>query len=123
MERIRLARPEEIESIKNKADLNFVQAVYAEDNSQGGTDLAVLRLAPELDPVFFAESSDTRRRAMFIRDIETVLWAQQVPAYYFTVRQDDAAWNSAVRHWGAEPLFPEGIPHQRYKKILTAKAS
>ena len=101
--------------------MDFVKAVYAEDNGKGAADLAVLRLAPELDPVFFADSSDTRRRAMFVRDLETVLWAQGLPAYYFTAKLSDPEWNFAVQHWGAQPLFPE--PHQRYKKLLIEKAS
>jgi len=101
--------------------MDFVKAVYAEDNGKGGVDLAVLRLAPEVDPVFFSESSDTRRRALFVRDVETVLWSQGLPAYYFTAEKSDLEWNTAVQHWGAEPLFP--VPHQRYKKLLIEKAS
>lgn len=121
MTRIRLATEQEINDIKDRTDMDFVKAVYAEDSPAGGVDLAVLRFAPEIDPVHFSPSSDTRRRAMFIRDIETVLWAQGIPAFYFTTVIADKEWNAAVRHWGAEPLFPETIPHQRYKKILLEK--
>jgi len=120
LNKIRLATKEEIERIRPTADLDYAQQVYALDNRDGTADLAVYRLAPEIDPAYFSPSSDTRRRATFVRDLETVLWAQGVPAYYFSTLQSDVEWNTVVAHWGAEPLW--AVPHQRYKKILIEKA-
>lgn len=116
MNRLRLASPEEIDSIRPRADLDFAKAIYAKDNPKGPPHLAVLRLAPEVDPAFFAEGTDTRNRVSFIRDLETALWAQGLAAYYFTADQQDSEWATIVQHWGAQPLF--ATPHQRYKKIL-----
>lgn len=115
MNRVRLATTEEVESIRDKSDLDTGDVVFALD-TQKGTGLAVRKLCMEIDPMFPAPDWDTRLRSMFTRDLETVLFAQNVPCYYFNVLASDTDWQHVVETWGAEKVSPE--PMIRYKRTL-----
>lgn len=112
MENIRLANAEEIESIKDKSDLQFAQQVYVYKSAR-----AVYRLAPELDPVIFGELSNNEKRS-FLYALDTHLRLSGVPAYYFNVSaaDDQSKYREVVENWGA---VPTGFgPEIRYKKLL-----
>ena len=115
MDTIRLATPEEIETIKAKADITGMTTTLAFPGTQG-TDFAVIRSVTEVDPVIFAETSSTQRRALFIWGIEIALRALGNPAYYFNVLAADEDWQKAIEHWGAERLSM--APEYRYRKSL-----
>jgi hypothetical protein len=115
MKRIRLATPEEIESIKPVSDLDEGCTVMALETHKG-TGLAVRRVCQEIDPMIPASDWDTKLRAMFTRDLETVLAAQGVKYYYFNVAADDIAWQDVVKNWGAEQVSI--APMLRFKRTL-----
>ncbi len=117
----RLATPEEIEAIKDKADLDFAQIVLALDDSKGGTSFGVIRLAPELDPVIFSDTITDVEKARFIYALEERLAGMGLKAYYFNVDADEEdsakeAWHKNIQHWGAERQSP--TKEFRFKKIL-----
>ncbi len=115
MNRIRLATPEEIESIKSTSDLDVTCSVLALD-TQSGTAFAVVRTPVEVDPVHFPEGWTDRLKAMFMRDVETVLSAKGALSYYFNVKASDTEWIHSVETWGAERTSLS--EEYRFKKIL-----
>ena len=115
MNRIRLATTEEVESIKDKSDLDTGDIVFALDTHKG-TGLAVRRVCTEIDPMFPAPDWDTRMRAMFTRDLESVLWAQGGTHYYFNIDAEDKDWQLVAETWGASKVSP--VPMIRYKRTL-----
>lgn len=112
--RIRLATPEEVETIKATADCAGAQ-VLALDTPEG-TPLAVVRTAIEVDPVIYPEKLSNRMKAMFQRDIETVLAAQGAFKYYFNVHASNQPMLDAVKSWGAVQQSTE--PEIRFVKVL-----
>lgn len=115
MQRIRLATPEEVESIKDKSDLDSGCVVFALD-TQAGTGLAVRRVCTEIDPMIPAPDWDTKLRAMFTRDLETILWGQGGGSYYFNIDAEDKKWQHVVKTWGAEQVSV--TPVLRFKRTL-----
>ena len=116
MDTIRLAKPEEIEAIKQGSDIGPGCSVFA--FGEGATaDYAVFRMAPELDPVKFAPSTNDRRKHLFVWSLENGLrMTGTVPWYYFNVAANDAAWQHVVETNGAERVSSE--PEFRYVKRL-----
>lgn len=119
MNRIRLASVEEVESIKDQSDLDTGDVVFALD-TQKGIGLAVRRLCTEIDPMIPAPNWDTKLRAMFTRDLETVLWGQGGTHYYFNVDAEDKDWQHVVKTWGATLVSPK--PVLRYKRVINEHA-
>lgn len=115
MNRIRLASPEEVETIKDKSDLTTGDVVFALD-TQKGVGLAVRRLCTEIDPMVPGAEWDTKLRAMFTRDLETVLFSQGGTHYYFNVDAEDEEWQHVVKTWGAEQVSTK--PVLRFKRTL-----
>lgn len=111
MDSIKLATPEQVERIRSQSDLELPSTVLAM-----GEDLAVVKQVTEVDPVYFAESSPTSRRLMFIWGIENWLRLNGVPAYYFDVPTDNETWRHNVETHGAEQLSTGPVFH--YKKVL-----
>jgi hypothetical protein len=115
MNRIRLATNEEVEKIKPVSDLDENCLVFALDG-HNGVGLAVRRLCQEIDPMVTPEDWNTKLKAMFVRDLETVMAAQGVKYYYFNVAADDEQWQSVVKNWGAEQVSI--APELRFKRTL-----
>lgn len=115
MERLRLATPEEVASIKAEGDLQEGCQVVAL-TTQAGTPLAVIRAAVEVDPVKFPEDFPDRLKAVFLRDIETHLAAKGAISYYFNIAADNSDWQQVVKTWGAEQISVS--PEIRFKKVL-----
>ena len=116
-EPLRLATPEEIEKVRKDGDLTSESIVLAMSHKDLETDLAVVRRCVELDPVYFAETSNTSRRATFIWGIENYLRLQGFPEYYFDVlKSATPEWVNIVEKWGGKCLSTDF--RKRYKKVL-----
>lgn len=111
MDAIRIATPEQIEAVASKADLTPTSTVLA-----FGKELAVLRQVTEIDPVFFDEGSDIKRRMLFIWGMENMLRMVGVPEYYFNIHADEEAWKKSCETWGAKATST--APEFRMKKAL-----
>lgn len=112
--RIRVATPEEVATIEKNSDCKGCM-VLALDTPEG-TPLAVIRTAVEVDPVIYPEKLSNRMKAMFQRDVETVLAAQGVQSYYFNVHASNERMLEAVKTYGAVEQSTE--PEIRFKKVL-----
>jgi len=115
MKRLRLATPEEIESIKSDSDLDPTCLVVALD-TQGGTALAVIRTVCEVDPVHYPKDFSDRMKLIFIRDVETFLSAKGVGSYYYNLPADDTTYQETMKHYGAEVVSK--APELRFKVML-----
>jgi hypothetical protein len=116
MDNVRLATAEEVEAIKERANLTPTSTVYALGSGEK-LDLAVIRQVVELDPVFFHENSSTERRKLFIWGLENGLRMMGIPEYYFNVHADQERWRAIVEKDGAE--LTSLAPEVRYKKRLS----
>ena len=115
MNRVRLATQEEVEKIKPVSDLDEHCVVFSLD-AHNGTGVAVRRICQEIDPMVCPDEWNTKLRAMFVRDLETVMAAQGVKCYYFNVAAADEQWQSVVKNWGAEQVSI--APVLRFKRTL-----
>lgn len=116
MEPIRLATPEEIETIKAESDLTPGCTVVAFPQGEGKEPMfAVLRQVYEIDPVFY-NGGTIQRKSLFIWALENMLRFSGAPEYYFNVPATDENYQEHVKHWGAEALSKE--PEIRFKKRL-----
>ena len=118
MDQIRLASSEEIEKIREGADLEFATAIFAFPHKDGEPDIAVLRNVLELDPVIFSDKTGDQRKAYFITTLETHLRLTGLRGYYFNIHADEAStrWRQTVEKWGAKATST--APEIRYKKAL-----
>lgn len=112
MDSIRLATPEEAAAIAPTSDLSYATSVF----TFGGKDFGVVRQCFEIDPIHFHPDSGTKRKAIFVMNLETILRFQGVKEYYFNVAVDNEEMKEAAATWGAEPTSPS--PEIRYKKVL-----
>lgn len=112
MDAIRPATKEEVESIKDKSDLQGA-AVWAM-----GKDLAVIRECVEVDPVFFAPETNDSRKLVFIWGIENMLRVLGHPRFYFNIPagEETEKWRKVVENFGAVAQSPS--PEIRFKKVL-----
>lgn len=115
MNRVRTATQEEIQGIAGYSDLGPGCMVLALDTAEG-TALAVVRTAIEVDPVIYPEKLSDRMKAMFQRDIETVLAAQGAARYYFNVHVSNEQMIHVVKTLGAQQTSSE--PEYRFVKVL-----
>lgn len=114
---IRLATPEEIESIRAEADLTPRSSVYAMENSKTGkSDLAVIRQCMEIDPLVRAEGSSLSRAAAFVWALEAILRSAGSSEYYAQIRDTDTDWKQTLVKWGMQPTST--APEIRFKKLL-----
>jgi hypothetical protein len=116
LDNLRLATREEVESIRLKSDLGPTSTVVAFEHGAQPSDLAVIKQVTELDPVFFQDASDTRRRVLFIWALENAMRIMGLGSYYFQVPVADETWIKNIEGWGAERLSTE--PQFRYTKLL-----
>jgi hypothetical protein len=113
VDKIRLATEAEVATIRDTSVLTDRSSVFAFGDND--PDLAVFRMQMEMDPVYFAPSTDNRRKAMFVWALENGLRMMgTVPHYSFSVKADDTAWQKVVENWGAERISPS--PEVRYIK-------
>lgn len=116
VEPIRLATPEEIETIKSTSDLEPGCTVVAFPQGEGKEPMfAVMRQVYEVDPVYY-NGAPIKRKALFIWALENMMRFSGVPTYYFNVPANDTEYIETVKHWGAEVTSRE--PEVRLKKRL-----
>lgn len=115
MEPIRLATPEEVESIRETSDLTPGSTVVAFPGGHG-TSLAVIRRTVEIDPMHYGEGCPANRKALFVWGLENMLRFMGNTEYYFNVRTEDEAYRQVVQHWGAQQISVG--PELRFKKVL-----
>lgn len=122
MDNLRLATAEEIAKLQLTSDITPQTTVVAFDNAQTGQpDFAVLRQVFEVDPMLFADGTNSRRKAMFVWALENSFRIMGTPqAYYFNVLASDETWQGVVKTWGAEQI--SAAPELRFKKLLQPKA-
>jgi hypothetical protein len=108
-----------VETIRLKSDLGPACTVVAFEHGDKPVDLAVIKQVTELDPVFFSDESDTRRRALFAWAIENAMRIMGLPRYYFQVGVEEEEWQGNLEKWGAERVSPK--PQYRYTKLLNAE--
>jgi len=115
MNRIRLATEPEVEAIKKYTDLDESCMVLALSTQQG-SPTAVVRTVVEVDPVVYPDGLHDRMKAMFQRDIETILVAKGIRGYYFNVLADNEAMLKVAETLGATQLSKG--PELRFRVIL-----
>jgi hypothetical protein len=113
--RIRVATPEEVKGIAEHSDLGPGCTVLALDTPEG-VAFAVVRTVVEVDPVLYPEKMSARMKAIFQRDVETVLAAQGVQAYYFNIKADNEGMLAVANTLGAAAMSVG--PEIRFKKVL-----
>lgn len=117
MDSLRLATPAEVEKIQAQSELVPGSTVFAFDSKLGEPDVAVLRPVLELDPVYFAPTSNDRRKALFIWALENGFRMNGgIPRYYFNIATTDEEWAKVVETWGARRVSKS--PEYRYVKNL-----
>lgn len=115
MQPIRLATAEEVDSIRDRADLTLGCTVLVLDSPSGKT-FAILRQLWEIDPVIVEGDDNGRRKTMMFFGLETGLNMLGIPEYYFNIKSEDETWQGVVKNWGAEQVSPS--PELRFKKVL-----
>jgi hypothetical protein len=117
MKHVRVATPEEIEAIKDKADLmpGHTQ-ILALDNEKGGADIAVVRNCFELNPVIYAEDTNDMRRARFLYALEERFLGAGVDRYYFQLDATKEHYIKVAKAWGAEQVSLQ--PELRMLKVI-----
>lgn len=116
LDKIRLASPEEVESIHANADITPRSSVYAFERKEGKPDLMVVRPCLEFDPMLMRPESGIARRVAFTWGLEGIARALGNTEYYFNVRCSDEDWIRNVEKFGAVRTSVE--PEYRYKKSL-----
>lgn len=114
IKRIRVATQEEVDSIKSNSDCQGCMVLALD--TPDGTPLAVVRTVVEVDPVIYPEGLSDRSKAVFQRDIETVLAAQGVAKYYFNVHATNDKMLHVAQTLGAVAQSTE--PEIRFAKVL-----
>ena len=115
---IRLASEDEVNAIRDKADLMPGHtSVLALDNAQGEADIAVVRQCVELNPVIYAKSTNDLRRVRFLYALEERFLGAGIDKYYFQLKADDEHYIKVAKSWGAEQVSP--FPEVRMLKVIT----
>ncbi len=111
LDKIRLATPEEIETIRPYSNLTPMCRVL-----KMGEMTAVWRVANELDPVIFGDAP-LPKKCKFLWGIENIMRGAGVTEYYYEVPADDTSYHKAIEeHFGAERLSKQ--PDYRYRVNL-----
>jgi len=117
VDQIRFATPEEVESIREGADLQPGCVVLAFENAATGkADIAVIRQCIEIDPVVFDEATGARRMAHFMWALAQHLRLTQAPSFYFQTSVTNEKWQQVAKTFGAQQISPE--PEFRFKVDL-----
>src|SRR6267142_1027033 len=129
MDYIRLATPEEIATIADKADLGYVNhTVWALPDEKHGTSLFVEKNPLELDPIFFPPTLPKNHRSMILWSHENTLRSRGVASFYFNIEIKNKEFMESMVHHGAERVSPTegacdkcGASDIRFKKVIDAR--
>lgn len=98
---VRQATREEIERIRKGSDIGGEPfTVFALDNNQGEADIAVVKQVYELDPIWFAKTSNSVTRARFVQLLEERLMGAGIQRYGCRVAATDESWRKVLQEWG-----------------------
>ena len=111
MDSIKLATPEQVATIADRADLSETTTVWAM-----GDDLSVVRLCCEIDPQIMTPESSGQRKLLFTWGLENMLRVANQKAYYFNVKCEDETYLKIVEKYGA--IKVSEAPEFRFKKVL-----
>lgn len=115
LKHVRLATKEEVEKIREGSNFGPETVVWAMDQGPEA-DLAVIKRVVEMDPIYFAKSSNDVQKAKFVWALEERMMGGGVGQYFFNVRGDDERWQKVVENWGAQKVSLQ--PDIRYMKTL-----
>lgn len=110
LKHIRVATAEEVEKIKRGSDLGGEPfAVYALENQKGDVDLAVVKQVVEVDPVWYAPSTNDVQKARLQWGLEERLMGAGITRYLCNVKASDERWIKILKEWGfkAQSSEPE----------------
>jgi hypothetical protein len=110
MDSIKIATLEQIEACKVTLDVTPRSQVWAM-----GNDLAVVRLASEIDPMVMEKESG-QRRLLFSWGLENMLRATGNTEYYCNVPIHMTDYHEVLKKLGHEQISSE--PEFRFKKVL-----
>jgi hypothetical protein len=114
---IRLASAEEIEGIRDKADLMpGCTWVYALDAEKGTPDIAVVRRPVEVNPVIYGSETTDQRRLRFIYALEARLLGAGIDRYYSMFDATKTEYIRTMEHFGFERISP--VPEIRMLRII-----
>jgi len=117
LKHIRVATPEEIETIREKADLMPNRTtVFALDADAGTPDLAVVRECFETNPVVYGSATNDHRRARFLWALEERLLGAGIDRYYAQFDASKEHYISVAKAWGFEQVSP--VPEIRMLKVI-----
>lgn len=114
---IRLATQEEVEKIKDKADLTPTSAVWTWPNEKGEPDIGVIRQCWEVDPVIFGATSGAQRKALFFWALTNMMRVVGPKEIYFDVDAEGTEdYVAILEKMGAEKTTLK--PQYRFKLPL-----
>jgi hypothetical protein len=117
LKHIRMATVEEVDGIRDRADLIPDNTwVLAMDAERGTPDLAVVKRCVEVNPVIYGTETNDIRRARFLYALEERLLTVGADRYYFQVDATKEDYIKTVKHWGAEQISP--LPEFRFLKVI-----
>ena len=109
---IRRATEEEVKQIIDKSDLTSTSDVWVWDN-----DKAVTRLALEIDPVHFAPTSGSQRKALFFWGLLNMTRVTGAREIYFNIDAEGTEdYQNILEKMGAQKTTT--APQYRYKLVL-----
>jgi hypothetical protein len=118
LKHIRTATAEEVESIKDRADLMpGGTTVLALDAEKGTPDIAVIRHCVEVNPIIYGTETNDMRRTRLLWGLEERLLGAGVDRYYFMIDASKADYIKTVKHWGAEQVSLQ--PEFRFLKVIS----
>lgn len=107
LDKIRLATEEEVLKIAETSDLTPTSRVLAMGDMR-----AVWRITNELDPLYFGESSDSKKY-MFVWGLENLLRGSGANEFYFNIGTENTEFQKIAEHFGATKTSP--TPEFRYR--------
>ena len=117
MKHIRLATKDEVDRIRDRADLlPGSTQILALDAEKGSPDVAVIRQCFEINPIIYGEHTNDIRRARFLWALEERLLGAGVDRYYFQLDASNEPYMEVAKNWGAEQVSPH--PEFRFLKVI-----
>lgn len=114
---IRNASENEINSIKDRADLTASSSVWCWPDDKGEVDSAVIRQCVEIDPVFFAPTSGNSRKMFFFWGLVNMLKANGAREVYFDIDAEGSEqYVNILEKLGATKTTAK--PQYRFKLVV-----
>lgn len=112
MKHISLATPEQVEAIKDRADILPGRTEIVQLNG----NIAVIRMPVEINPVIWREGASDKERTQFIYSLEERLLGAGFDRYYCQIDAKDEKWQRIIEHWGFQKVSP--VEEYRYLRLI-----